>query len=157
MKTGLISLGAFSVIGKEGICTAEHNVVSELWADANAHFAEIAALARKEQDGSYAGFWGLMSDLGRHFLPWEQDYSTGLYLAGAEAEMNCPVPEGWVRWSVPEREYYVLEIKNGQYTETFRRGLAELPQQSLRLRGAVCDYSEPGTGKNFLFYPVEHV
>lgn len=154
MKTGIITLGPIAVIGKEGTCTQGHNIVSQLWTEANSHFSEVAELGKKADDGSYAGFWGLMSDLGRQYLPWENDYSTGLYLAGMEVAADCPVPEGWVKWNIPKRTYFVMEIAGNAYQTAFRRGIAEeLPMRSLQLSGAVCDYTEPGTGKNYLFFP----
>lgn len=154
----MITLGPISVIGMEGVCTPENPVVAALWEAANARFGEVAELAMKEPDGSFTGFWGLMSDLGRNFLPWENGFSTGLYLAGVEVAEDSPVPEGWVKWTVPQRTYLKLEIENGAYQETFRRGIDEiLPEQSYRLSGAVCDYTEPGTGKNFLFFPCEKI
>lgn len=155
MEIKMVDLGPIAVIGKEGVCTRERNIVSELWENANANFSEIAALGMKEQDGSYVGFWGLMSDVGRQYLPWEDDFTTGLYLAGLEVSEDTPVPDGWVKWIVPKRTYLVLEIENGRYMEAFRCGLEELPKRSLKLSGAVCDYTAPGTGKNYLFYPCE--
>lgn len=150
-------LGPISVIGKEGLCTKDHNIVSQLWQEANTHFAEIADLGMKEADGSYVGFWGLMTDKTRQYQPWEDGFSTGLYLAGLEVANACPAPEGWVKWAVPERDYLIVEIENGQYQAAFTVGLEELPRRGCRLSGAVCDYTEPRTGKNFLFFPYEKV
>lgn len=155
MMQRMITLGPISVIGKEGLCTKGNSMVSQLWEAANSHFEEVAPLAMREKDGSFVGFWGLMSDRERRFLPWEDDFSTGLYLAGVEVASECAAPEGWVKWTVPERTYLVVEIENGAYQAAFRYGLEELPRQSCQLSGAVCDYTEPKTGKNFLFFPCE--
>lgn len=157
MKTGIVKFDSITVIGKEGVCTPEQNIVSQLWAEANGHFPEAAALGKKDNAGNFAGFWGLMSDLGRHYLPWENEYTTGLYLAGVETETDSEAPAGWVKWVVPERTCFVLEIGEGGYQTAFRQGLETLPKLGFRLSGAVCDYTEPSTGKNFLVYPVEAI
>lgn len=157
MNTSQVTLGPISVIGKEGLCTKEHNIVSALWADANAHFDEIAALGMKETNGSYVGFWGLMSDKGMNYHPWEDGFSTGLYLAGLEVDNSCTTPADWVKWTVPERCYLIVEIENGLYQAAFRWGLEELTRRGLRLSGAVCDYTKPKTGKNYLFFPYEAI
>lgn len=153
MNFRLKELGPVSVIGKQGLCTKEKNIVSDLWQEANGHFQEIAGLGMREKDGGYVGFWGMMSDRQMRFLPWEDDYSTGLYLAGLEVNADAAAPAGWVKWTVPARTYLVIEIENNRYQEAFRSGLEALPAQGLKLSGAVCDHTEPSTGKNFLFFP----
>lgn len=156
MNIRTVELGPISVIGKEGLCTKEHNIVPLLWQETNSCFGEVANLGMKEADGSYVGFWGLMSDKARQYQPWEDDFSTGLYLAGIEVDHDCPAPAGWVKWTVPKRSYLVIEIENDRYQETFRFGLQEaLPERGLELCGAVCDYTEPRSGKNFLFFPCQ--
>lgn len=43
-----------------------------------------------------------------------------------------------------------------QVNETFTKVLeSEIPSRHLILSGAACDYTEPSTGKNFIFFPVE--
>ena len=79
----IIDLPEITIIGKEGLCTKEKNVVQALWQQANAHFNEIADLGMKNPDGSFVGFWGAMSDETMSFLPWTDNFSRGLYLAGS--------------------------------------------------------------------------
>ena len=62
MEIKIVDLPAITVIGKEGLCTAEKNIVQQLWQEANFHFNEVAALGMKNSDGAYVGFWGAMSD-----------------------------------------------------------------------------------------------
>ena len=42
------------------------------------------------------------------------------------------------------------------YGETFRNVINSLiPKLGMKLAGAVCDFTEPATGQNKLFFPVE--
>lgn len=82
MKYEIIDLPIIAVIGKEGLCTKEKNVVQELWQQANSSFSDIADLGMKNADGSFVGFWGAMSDETLSFLPWTDGFSRGLVLGG---------------------------------------------------------------------------
>jgi len=149
-------LGAFSVIGKEGSSVGDAGIAQKLWKDANGHFPEIADLAIRNQDEAIGHTWGLMSDLNHQLLPWEDHFSTGLYLASVEVQANAVAPEGWTKWDIPEREYMVIEIEDGKYMEAFHSGIYfHLYHRRFRLSGAVCDYTDIGTGKNYLYSPVE--
>ena len=154
-KYEIVELPKIAVIGREGLCTKERNVVRELWEQANLHFCEVADLGMKNPDGSYVGFWGAMSDETRSYLPWTDDFSRGLYLAGVEAYEDTAAPAGWVRWVMPARKYLVTEVDPDHYEESFRTVIDRLiPELGIKLAGAVCDYTEPATGRNKLFFPV---
>lgn len=158
MNTQIMELGPIAVIGIEGFCTKNTNVVSELWKTSNVNFSDVAQLGMKEKDGSYVGFWGLMSDVTRNYLPWDNDYSTGYYLAGIEVYNDTPVPDGWTKWILPRRTYLVIEIENNKYQETLWYGIKEeIPKLGYKLSGAVCDYTKPKTGKNSLFFPISKI
>ena len=60
---------SFSVIGKEGSTEDGAGFVQNLWADANSHFAEVAHLAKKDENGNLVGIWGAMTDFSRSFQP----------------------------------------------------------------------------------------
>lgn len=159
MITEIVQLPDIAVIGKEGLCTPEKNIVSQLWTEANSHFDEVADLAMKEKDGpkagAYVGFWGVMSDESRSFLPWTNNFSRGLYLAGVEVNRDAEAPEGWTRWVMPARRYLVTDVDQASYGSTFREVINSIiPDMGYELSGAVCDYTEPATGKNKLFFPV---
>ena len=155
MNYEIIDLPKIAIIGKEGLCTKEKNAVQDLWQQANFNFREIAELGMKNADGSYVGFWGAMSDEKRSFLPWTEDFSRGLYLAGLEVHEDTPVPAGWVKWVMPARKYLVTEVTPDSYGEIFRSVMNSLiPELGMKLAGAVCDFSEPATGQNKLFFPV---
>ena len=78
VKYEMIDLPKIAIMGKEGLCTKEKNVVQELWQQANSNFSDIADLGMKNADGSFVGFWGAMSDETLSFLPWTDDFSRGL-------------------------------------------------------------------------------
>ena len=49
-----------------------------------------------------------------------------------------------------------IDVSSENYGETFRNVIDSLiPELGLKLAGAVCDFTEPATGQNKLFFPVE--
>ena len=159
----MIDLPKIAIIGKEGLCTKEKNVVRDLWQQADSNFSDIADLGMKNADGSYVGFWGAMSDETMSFMPWTDGFSRGLYLAGVEVYEDAPVPDGWVKWVMPARKYLVTEVQPENYGKIFDYVIKSLiPELGMKLAGAVwklagavCDFTEPATGQNKLFFPVE--
>ena len=152
----IIDLPQTAVIGKAGLCTKEHNIAAELWQQASCSFHEVAGLGLKKADGSYAGFWGAMSDESMRFLPWEEDYTRGMYLAGTEVPLDAEAPDGWTKWILPARKYLVIDVCPDTYSAVFRDTLQQvIPGMGLCLCGAVCDYTEPSTGQSRLYFPVE--
>lgn len=89
---------AFTVIGIEGSTNDGPGFIQRLWEQANGRFAEVAALAKTGPDGSLCGIWGAMSDMSRRFMPWEDGFTRGLYLAGVECRDGAEPPAGWTRW-----------------------------------------------------------
>ena len=156
LKYEIIDLPKITIIGQEGFCTKEKNVVQDLWKQANLRFSEVADIAMKNADGSFVGFWGAMSDETMSFLPWTDDFSKGWYLAGIEVDEDTVVPAGWAKWIMPARKYLVTEVSPDSYAETFRNVINHLiPELGMKLVGAVCDFTEPATGQNKLFFPLE--
>ena len=156
MEIKMKDLPIITVIGKEGLCTAEKNMVQQLWQEASSHFNEVAALGMKNPDGTYVGFWGAMSDENRSFRPWTHQFTRGLYLAGVEAYADAIAPEGWAKWVMPARKYIVVDVEPSRYGEIFEESINNaISEKGMKLAGAVCDYTEPVTGKNKLFFPVE--
>ena len=98
----------FAVIGIEGSTNDGNGFIEKLWNEANSRFSEIEALCKRESDGSFTGFWGAMTDFTRSFKPWE-DFSKGLYLAGAECEVEAEPPKGWTKWIIPSFEYLCFD------------------------------------------------
>lgn len=126
----------------------------KLWADANAHFSEIQALARKDENGTLTESWGAMSDFSRSFKPWEDDFSRGLYLAGVECGEDAQPPQGWMKWTVPPYTYLCAEVEG---ENTFADVLAYMQENNMTLAGAVHDFTCSSSGKNFMYFPIKSV
>lgn len=83
---------SFAVIGKEGSTDSGEGFIQKLWEDANSHFNEVQHLAKKDGEGNIVGIWGAMSDFSRSFMPWEDGFTRGLYLAGVECGLDAVAP-----------------------------------------------------------------
>lgn len=153
MNIGRTVRESFTVIGKEGSTLEGEGFIQRLWQDANAHFGQIAHLAKRDEQGNLAGIWGAMSDLTRSFKPWD-DFDKGLYLAGAECRDGAEAPEGWVKWVIPAYEFLVVAHENER---TFSDMMAYLNESGLPLAGAVNDFTDPKTGKNYLYFPIRRL
>lgn len=144
---------AFVVIGKEGSTLDGEGFIQKLWDDANGHFAQVAHLAKRDENGNLVGIWGAMSDLSHSFQPWEDGFSKGLYLAGVECVDNAEAPDGWTKWMIPGYEYLVVENHDGVFRDTIR----QMQEEGIALVGAVHDYTDPATGKGYLYFPIRKV
>ena len=145
---------AFFVIGKEGSTEDGPGFVQNLWRDANSHFAEVAHLAKKDENGNLAGIWGVMTDFSRSFLPWEEEFSKGLYLAGIECRENAELPEGWRKWAIPGFAYLRVVCDR---EDVFPAMLAYLREHGMALVGAVHDFTCPKTGTNCMYFPIRRL
>ena len=143
----------FAVIGKEGSTGDGEGFIQKLWDDANGHFHEVAHLAKKDATGKLVGIWGAMSDLSRSFQPWEDGFSKGLYLAGVECVDNAEAPAGWTKWIIPGYEYIVVENHNGAFEDTIK----QMNEEGMSLVGAVHDYTDPATGKGYMYFPIREI
>ena len=143
---------SFVVIGKEGSTEDGAGFVQNLWADANSHFAEVAPLAKKDENGSLAGIWGAMTDFSRTFQPWEDGFSRGLYLAGVECPDDAQPLAGWAKWVIPGFEYIYVEC---DHDAVFSEMIAYLQANSIPLAGAVHDFTCPHTGRSYMFFPIK--
>lgn len=144
---------AFVVIGKEGSTLDGEGFIQKLWDDANGHFSQVAHLAKRDENGNLVGIWGAMSDLSHSFQPWEDGFSKGLYLAGVECVDSAEAPDGWTKWVIPGYEYLVVENHDGAFGDTIRR----MQEEGIALVGAVHDYTDPATGKGYLYFPIKEV
>ncbi|MDO4459082.1 MAG: GyrI-like domain-containing protein [Clostridia bacterium] len=158
MDFRIIDLPETSVIGKEGLCTPEKNVVQDLWAEANGNFAEVAELAKKNEEGTLVACWGAMSDESMNFRPWTESFSRGYYLAGVEVNDSAEAPKGWTKWTMPARKYLVVDVEFETYMQTFTEVLSKvIPENGFELDGAVCDFTDPANGQNRLYFPVKEI
>ena len=144
---------SFAVIGMEGSTADGAGFIAALWDKANSRFGEVEALAARDDSGHLLGVWGAMSDPERRFLPWEKDFTQGLYLAGVECRPDAQPPGGWVKWQVPGFEY--LPVPAGE--NAFRQGLSLLEEKGLLLAGAVQDFTDPQTGEAFMLFPIRRL
>lgn len=144
---------AFVVIGKMGSTLDGEGFIQKLWDDANSHFSEVAHLAKRDAKGNIVGIWGAMSDISHSYKPWEDGFSKGLYLAGVECDDNAEAPDGWTKWKIPGFEYIVVESNNGAFEDTLR----QMKEEGISLVGAVHDYTDPATGKGYMYFPIREV
>ena len=154
MKIERCTKSTFSVIGKEGSTDDGEGFIERLWDDANRHFHEVAALAKKDSHGNLLGIWGLMSDFSRAFSPWEQNFTKGLYLAGVEVQDEAVAPPGWTKWTVPAFEYLYVAVGSDRMQD-FQAVLDYIKENDLELAGAVHDFICPEeSGKPYMFFPI---
>lgn len=148
---------AFSVIGKEGSTEDGKDFINKLWEDANNHFEEIESLVKKDENGGMAGIWGLMSDISRSFMPWEENFTKGLYLAGAEVREDAVAPNNWIKWTVPASEYLYIKVED-EYKKAFDYVLNYMAANDIKLAGAVFDFNCPEeNGQLYLFFPIKRL
>lgn len=102
---------------------------------------------------SIVGIWGAMSDSSRSFKPWEDGFRKGLYLAGVECDDHAEAPDGWTKWIIPGYEYMVAENHKGAFEKIIR----QMNEDGISLAGAVHDYTDPATGKSYLYFPIREV
>lgn len=145
---------SFVVIGKEGSTDDGEGFIQKLWEDANSHFSEVEHLVKKDNDGNILGIWGAMSDLSHSFLPWEESFTKGLYLAGVECIDTAEAPAGWTKWVIPGYEYIYVENDNG---DVFPKVIKYLQENDIALVGAVHDFICPETGKGYMFFPINKI
>lgn len=145
---------SFCVIGKEGSTLDGQGFIQKLWEDANSHFNEIQPFARKNENGNLAGIWGAMSDHTHSFRPWEENFTSGLYLAGVECMDDVSAPEGWTKWTIPGYEYLCAEVEN---ENTFSNMLDYMNANGIPLAGAVHDFTCPSSGKHYMYFPIKRI
>lgn len=144
---------SFSVIGKEGSTDEGNDFIRRLWTDANSLFQEVVELAKKDDKGNLIGLWGAMSDFSHSFHPWEDNFTRGLYLAGVEVKDDALAPQGWVKWRIPSYEFIYIEKEGTSFSE----GIRYLEENNLTLAGAVHDFHNPITGKDYMYFPIKNL
>ena len=70
-----------------------------------------------------------------------------------EVEDTAQAPEGWVKWTSPAYEYLVAEAGPQAFSET----LGYMKEQGIELAGAVYDFTDPGTGENYQYFPIRRL
>ena len=153
MKIERMEKPAFAVIGRMGSTREGEGFIARLWQEANTHFGEIEPLVKRDAAGVPVGFWGAMSDFSVAFQPWENGFSEGLYLAGAEVRDDAEAPEGWTKWTVPGFVYLKVRC---DAPDIFPQMLRYLEENGLTLAGAVQDFNDPAeNGQGYMIFPIE--
>ncbi len=153
MKIDSFEKPAFSVIGKEGSTKDGTGFIQRLWEDANTNFGEIAHLVKTDETGAPVGVWGIMTDFSHSYKPWENGFSEGKYLAGAEVMDPADAPAGWTKWTVPGFVY--LKAENEE--NLFAKMLSYINENGFALKGAVHDFTDVRTGKYYMLFPIERL
>ncbi len=146
---------SFAVIGKQGSTELGKGFTQKLWQDTNEHLSEVYPLAKKDQLGNVIGIWGAMSDPAMTFKPWENDYSSGLYLAGVEVEDDAQAPQGWVKWVIPGYEYLVVKNDN---PKVFAKTIKYIRKNKMELVGAVQEFYCPSENQQqYMYFPIKEL
>ena len=152
MHIEIINKDSFCVIGKKGSTYMGTGFIQKLWNEANTHFNEISNLVKRDDEEKPLACWGAMSDFSMSFMPWENNFTRGKYLAGAECLDEALAPEGWVKWTVPGFKYIKIRCDD---LDTFPNGLKYLEEHGYKLVGAVHDFTDIKTGQNYMCFPIE--
>ena len=96
-----------------------------------------------------------MSNLGRTFAPWEDNFTKGLYLAGAECKNDAEAPKGWTKWVIPSYEYLYVE-SNGLDTFPKMNELTLVTQQ-MNLPQECKSLAEDRSSRSSLYSPIKHI
>jgi predicted transcriptional regulator YdeE len=151
MQTKRIEKDAFAVIGKTGEGAAANGKmwIPPLWQEADAHFNEISAIAKKNENGAPL-IWGAMNDITESNKIWDE---RGKCMVGCEAELDSEPPVGWQKWTIPAQVYLVAECTQDTYGEIFS---SVMNNPAVKIIAAVHErYSQPDTGVLELWFPIE--
>jgi predicted transcriptional regulator YdeE len=151
MQTKRIQKDAFAVIGKvgEGAAANSREWIPPLWQDANAHFNEISASAKKGENGTPL-IWGAMNDITESNKMWGE---RGKYMVGCEVELDAEPPTGWHKWLIPTQTYIVAKCTQDTYGEVFS---AIVNGPNITIVATVHErYLQPDTGVVELWFPIE--
>ena len=149
-----VRIDSFCVIGKLGSTIDDPKIVKKLWVEADMHFLEVKSLAKKHENGGLKALWGIMSRDDMSFMPWQDNYSKGLYLAGVEVNDDAVSSEGWVKWRIPGFIGYKVKVEGN---DTFINTIKWLKDNNLELAMAVQDYTDPQTQENYMLFPIERI
>ena len=151
MELEKITIDAFSVIGRLGSTNDGQGFIRRLWKDADMNFIQAREFAKKKEDGSLVGLWGLMSDFSMSFNPWEDNFSKGYYLAGFECLEDAIAPVGWTRWDVPKMTYFKVKNEDAKFSEV----IEYFKENNIEMVAAAFDYTDTSDMKNYTLYPIE--
>lgn len=67
---------------------------------------------------------------------------------------DAEAPEGWTKWVVPGYEYLCVER---EADDTVSQAIKYLKEHNIPLVGAVHDFTDPQTGKSYMYFPVKRL
>lgn len=70
-----------------------------------------------------------------------------------ECTDDAEAPQGWTKWTIPGYEYLVVENQNGAFQKT----IGQMKEEGISLAGAVHEYTDPATGKDYLYFPIRKI
>lgn len=143
---------SFTVIGLVGDDSAGPGYVGKLWQEINTKGKAIMHLAKKDDEGSIMGAWGLMNDETLSFLPPGEKTARTLYMAGIETEDNARPPKGFTRWVVPESDYLYAPAGRNK-VETIKSILQYAEEHGWVPASCAFDFM-PLQSEMYLFLPV---
>ena len=142
---------AFVVIGKEGSTLDGAGFIQKLWDDANGHFSEVAHLRRKIQTEILWEYGGPCPMVLTHLMPGKMSLAKACIWR--EECVIMVIPAGWTKWIIPGYEYIVVENHNGAFEDTIK----QMNEEGMSLVGAVHDYTDPATGKGYMYFPIREI
>ena len=146
---------AFSVIGVVGDDSAGPGYIGKLWQEINTKGKAILHLAKKDDDGSIMGAWGLMNDETLSFLPPGQKTAKTVYMAGIEVEDDARVPKGFAKWVVPASDYLYAPAGRNKL-DTMKSILQYAEEHEWMPASCAFDFMPPES-EMYLFLPVKKV
>ena len=144
----------FCVIGKEIFTWDGDGLIGKVWEVVDREFSNIEDIILKDEQGRPLAKWGAMSSKKRDFSMWEENGSSGLYLAGYEAPLDAEPPKGWTKWIVPGFEFRLGKIEGEGY---FYRAFEELTNQGLPPVAATENWFDPDTDDAYFAFPVKRL
>ena len=157
IQVEIIEKGKITIIGKmgQGTTSSDVNWIQELWDEANEHFNELGSLVKVEEDGTFAGFWVVLSDIDNNFLPWDWQ---GKYLAGCEVKEDSEAPEGWTKWVLPAFKYLSVKCNHNNYDDAVSyMNNIYIPKHKYKIIGAMQEYYDQKSvdGSFNLLFPID--
>ena len=108
---------------------------------------------RKTQTGNLWEYGALCRMSPAHLSRGRTDLAKDCIWRGVECVDHAEAPDGRTKWIIPGYEYIVVENHTGAFEET----LGQMNEEGISLAGAVHDYTDPATGKGYLYFPIREV
>lgn len=149
---------------KENLGEGGIDLAKKLHEEVNHKFSELVNVHGGDLDD--IGVWGIMSrgfyfdipgkTIYEYFNTWGDVYRTGFYFAGFDAQMIDEIPDGWVKWPVPEKNCIIVDVRPGDYNEVYFDYINRIiPEMGYMLDGAICEFYAPSSDAITLYFPFK--